>query len=97
MKPNSADHARLINGIETVLRNRFAMLEIKPGTKRAQHEECAFLSGAMAALNAIAPDADPSRLSSLCPPRWVFAPMRGKSVLEMETFAPEPSTDEVPA
>jgi hypothetical protein len=68
--------------VEKTLRSRLELRGLKPSTKRALDAECHFLCGAMAAINAIYPNANPDKISDMIDPAWVFAPLTGRSVLE---------------
>jgi hypothetical protein len=62
------------------LRARLERFGLKPGTKRAAALEADFIAGAMVALQAIAPHEDPSKVSALVSPIWVFSIMSGRSL-----------------
>lgn len=82
MITNDQERDALIKSVEDALRNRLASFGLKVGTKKALEAETHFLSGAMVAINALCPSSDPNRISPVIPPKWVWAPMRGTSVLE---------------
>jgi hypothetical protein len=44
--------------------------------------EIEFFCGAMVAINAMDPNAEPDRLSRLVPPAWVILPMSGRPIVE---------------
>ncbi len=78
----------LVRKVERTFKDRLEALSIKPKSAKGLSEQAAFLSGAMAAINAIAPNANPERLSEFCPPRWVVTIMTGRSVLDFERYDP---------
>lgn len=47
-----------------------------------QKLELEFFLGAMAAINAMDPNAEADKLSRLVPPAWVICPMSGRSIVE---------------
>ena len=68
--------------IEESLRRRLENFGLPPGSLRGLKMQAEFLSGAMAALQAIFPDDDPERLSSAIPPSWVINVLSGRSTIE---------------
>ena len=63
--------------IEKILHNRLEVLDLKG--KSALKEECAFISGASAALQIIF--GEDGTLTDYVPPMWMIGPMSGRSVL----------------
>lgn len=56
----------------------------KPSSAKYKNMEAEFFIGAMAALNARDPDADPSKMSSAVPPKWVVCLMSGRNIVEVK-------------
>ena len=83
-KLTDKQHLALLNATEEQLRDRVATLGLQSATGEYRRHEAAFLAGAMTVINHLFPAADARQLSERCPPRWVLAPLTGKSVLDME-------------
>lgn len=66
--------------IEKQWKDRVQSLGYKPGTAMYRKVECEFFVGAMAAIQAMDPDATPGKLSAKVPPIWPINIMSGRPV-----------------
>lgn len=68
--------------IESQWTSRAAAQGLKPGTKTYQRAEVEFFTGAMAAINALLPHAEPDHLSPAVPVIWVINAMSGRPIVD---------------
>ena len=76
-------NAEIKAAIEATWHSRAAAQMLKPRSMAYKRAEGEFFTGAIAAINALCPNADPTKLSNDVPPIWVINALSGMPITEV--------------